>query len=257
MRMRLLRRSEDVVPTIDLRTEFEAGWDNLEIHGQGIHHTTDGSLLATEALLRWRRTENELWAAGMILPIAEETNQIEACTNRATELAIGIWAGRSRTADGGRLALVLHRTQLARPTIAAEIEALLEHHDLRADELLLEIPDHIGSDGCRRAVEHLGPLWENGARLALDDHGGVGSSTRPSPTWLPTGSIVKLDDALVVACDEAFGRDVLECTADRLHADGYELVAQAVDRPGQLASVMRSHIAYAQGSLFTTPGPIR
>ncbi|MDW3220346.1 MAG: EAL domain-containing protein [Acidimicrobiales bacterium] len=254
--MRLLRRSEHVVPTIDLRTEFTASWDSLEIHGQGIHHTADGSLLATEALLRWRRSANELWAAGMILPIAEQTSRIEECTNRATELAISHWARRSDAPHGGRLALNLHHTQLARPTVADEIEELLERHTLRADNLLLEIPDHIGPDACRRAVDHLASLCADGARLALDDHRGEGSATRPSPDWLPTGSIVKLDRALVGSCDDAFGRDILARTADELHAQGYDLVAQAVERPAQLASVMASRIAYTQGCLAGAPQPI-
>ncbi|MEM7139413.1 MAG: EAL domain-containing protein [Actinomycetota bacterium] len=252
--MRLLRRSSSPLhePT-DLRAEFEAAWDRLEIHAQGIHSTSDGSLFATEALLRWRRNPHELWAAGMILPIADETSRVEDCTRWATELSISTWATSTRRHFGGRLALNFHGSQIARPDLADELRALLEVHGVGAGELILEIPDRLGPDGCRLAVDRLAPVIDDGARLALDDHRGMGSATQPDPSWFPAGSIVKLDTALVMACDDHDGAEILELTADGLHAQGYELVAESVERPGQLASVMRAHIGLAQGFLFAKP----
>jgi EAL domain-containing protein (putative c-di-GMP-specific phosphodiesterase class I) len=252
--MRLLRRSvASLSQPIDLRAEVDAAWDRLEIHGQGIHSTTDGSLFATEALLRWRRNPNELWAASMVLPIAEETSRVEECTRWATELSISTWATSDRRRHGGRLALNFHGAQLARPELAAEVHAILETYGVVEGELLLEIPDHIGPDRCRTAVDHLGPLVDNGALIALDDHTGTGSATQPSPNWLPAGSIVKLDPGLIMACDQLDGREILERTADGLHAEGYVLVAKAVERPGQLASIIRCRIVWTQGFLLARP----
>jgi EAL domain-containing protein (putative c-di-GMP-specific phosphodiesterase class I) len=256
--MGLLHRSHNTLhePT-DLRAEFAAGWDRLEIHAQGIYDTSSSKLLATEALPRWRRNPNELWAAGMILPIAEEIGLIEHCTQWATELSISAWANSTQRQHGGRFALSLHGTQLARPSVSTEIQSHLANCGVAATELMLEISDRLGSEGCRTAVDRLGPLVDAGAILALDDHRGSASDTNPNPGWLPIGSIVKLDPALTMAADDSTGRDLLEMTADELHAQGYQLVAGALERETQLAAVMHCHIGFAQGFLFAKPTLLR
>ena len=129
--MRLLRRHrEDPTPASppprDLYTEFLTGWDQLEIHGQDIHSTTDGVIYATEALLRWRRSPGELWAATMALPIAEETGLIGQCAQWALELSVTTWANSANRTYGRRLALDLHRTQLASPEIATDITKICD-----------------------------------------------------------------------------------------------------------------------------------
>lgn len=255
--MRLLRRSSEPVfspaPPRDIYSDFSVGWDQLEIHAQDIFSTTDGSIYATEALLRWRRSPNELWAAAMALPIAEEIGLVAKCTTWATELSLATWATSTNRASGGRLSLNLHRTQLAQEGLAADIGVLLTEHGISAHEIVLEIPDRLGPDGCRAAIETIGPLLDSGSRVSLDDHRGAASKTDPDPSWLPTGSLVKLDSAITSDCDHQLGRDIMELTADTLHAEGYEVVAEMIERPTQLAAVIQCHIGWAQGHLFAKP----
>lgn len=258
--MRLLRRASEAIvsasPPRDLYAEFVTGWDQLEIHSQDIHSTTDGTIYATEALLRWRRAPGELWAAAMALPIAEETGLVNQCTQWALELSLATWAGSTNRANGGHLSLNLHRTQIEAPDAAQRIQAHCEHYGVTAEELVFEIPDRLGPDGCRAAADRLGELVDQGARLALDDHRGSASATDPDPSWLPQGSLVKLDPAITGACDHHIGREIMELTADGLHANGYEVVAEAIERPTQLAAVIQCHIAWAQGHLFAKPAPL-
>ena len=61
---------------------------------------------------------------------------------------------------------------------------------------------------------------------------------------------MKLDAAITSVCDHQLGRDIMELTADELHAKGYELVAEAIERPAQLAAVIHCHIGWAQGAPF-------
>lgn len=258
--MRLLRRnlepSAPAAPPRDLYSEFATSWDQLEIHAMDIHSTTDGSIYATEALLRWRRAPGELWAAAMALPIAEETGLIADCTTWATELSIATWATSCNRSYGGHLSLNLHRTQLERPSLALDLGDLLARYEIDAHELVFEIPDRLGPGGCRAAVEQLAPILDRGARLSLDDHRGAASKTDPDPSWLPAGSLVKLDSAITSDCDHQLGRDIMELTADELHAAGYEVVAEMIERPTQLAAVIHCNIAWAQGHLFAKPAPL-
>lgn len=258
--MRLMRRAQGKVaptsPPRDLYAEFVTGWDQMEIHSHDIHSTNDGTIYATEALLRWRRSPGELWAAAMALPIAEETGLVKQCTTWALELSLATWAGSANRNYGGHLSLNLHRSQIEQDDLADDIRSTCNEHGILPAELVFEIPDRLGPDGCRAAVEKLGPLLDQGARVALDDHRGSASKTQPDPSWLPVGSLVKLDAAITSVCDHQLGRDIMELTADELHAKGYELVAEAIERPAQLAAVIHCHIGWAQGYLFAKPSPL-
>jgi EAL domain-containing protein (putative c-di-GMP-specific phosphodiesterase class I) len=175
----------------------------------------------------------------------------------AAELSISAWANSIQRQQGGRFALSLHGTQLARPSISTEIQSHLANYGVDATELMLEISDRLGSESCRAALDCLGPLVDAGAILDLDDHRGSASDTNPNSGWLPTGSIVKLDPALTMAADDSTVRDILEMTADELHAHGYQLVAEALERETQLEAVLRCHIGFAQGFLFAKPTLLR
>lgn len=255
--MRLLRRSLTAAdgPT-DLRAEFTAAWDRLEIHSEDIDGTTSGALFATEALLRWRRNTVELWGPDLILPIAEATNTIEPCMCWATELTLTTWASSERRLEGGRLALRIHPSQLVRPHLAAEIATHLVRRELTADELILEIPADIGPDEGRNAVDHLSRLLDAGADIALHDHRGI-DDTATTPHWLPDGSLVKLDAALTPAAGDAVGREILQRTADALHDDGFAVVATSVIDPAQFDAVVDCGIEWAQGTRVATPNLLR
>ena len=237
----------------DIYAEFMAGWDRLEIHGQAIRSTETGGIVATEALVRWRRGPGELWSAGLVLPIAEEVGLADECTQRALEMSIAAWAGSTTRTHGGRLALNLHRSRLESRTLADEIIRLCADFAVEPDELILEIPDRLGPDGCRAAADSLRPLHDAGAILALDDHRGEASSTTPQPSWLPVGSLVKLDAAITHVCDHQLGRDLLASTADELHRLGYVVAVEMVERSEQFHAARACGVELAQGHLFGTP----
>lgn len=237
----------------DIYAEFMAGWDRLEIHGQAIHATTNGEVVATEALVRWRRGPGELWGAALALPIAEETGVVDACTARALEMSIAAWAGSASRANGGRLALNMHRARLESPTLVDDIEQICSQFAVATSELIFEIPDRLGPAGCRAAVEVLGPLFDAGAQFALDDHRGEASPTIPGPAWLPAGSIVKLDAAITDVCDHPLGQRVLEETVAELHGHGYVVAAEMIERTEQFHAARTCGVELVQGHLFGTP----
>ncbi len=241
---------------VDLHAELAAGWERLEIHAHDIHSTADTAVYATEALLRWRRAPGELCAATMVIPMAEQIGIVAEATRWATELSLTTWTGTTRRAGGGRLALNLHRCELEDPTFADYTLIMLTELGIDPSELVLEIPDALGPNGCRAALDAVGPLLDRGSRVALDDHRGSASRTRPTPAWFPTGSVVKLDPALTSACDDPLGYELLQMAADKLLAEGYEVAAESIERQAQLDAVMRCNVGWAQGHLFSRPAPL-
>lgn len=255
--MRLLRRLESQPdPAPDLHAEFVAAWERLEIHAHTIFAVDGADPYATEALLRWRRNPSELWAADMILPVAEETDRLLACLTWATELSLRTWAASGIREGGGRLAINLHGTQLSQPDMADTVGDLLERTEVEAAELIIEIPDHIGVDACRAAITELQPILAGGAQLALDHHHGIGASPAPLADWLPEHSLVKLDAALLMAADEPVGAEILSDITNDLNEQGYVIVAEGIERLSQLRAAVDCGIRWVQGSLFERPAPL-
>ena len=237
----------------DIYAEFVAGWDRLEIHGQSMRSTATGATVATEALVRWRRAPGELWAAAMALPIAEETGVIDACTQRALEMSIAAWAGSASRASGGRISLNMHRTRLEDPNLIDDLHRMCADFAVEPTELIFEIPDRLGPDACRAAAAALAPIVDEGATIALDDHRGEASQTRPGRDWLPHGSVVKLDAAITDMCDHPLGRSVLERTTHDLLDQGYLVGVEMIEREEQFRAAKACGVDLAQGHLFGTP----
>ncbi len=242
--------------TTDVRSEFRAAWDRVEIHAQPLHDTTDGAVHVVEALTRWRRSAGELWAPGLVMPLAKELGLAEACASWATELALASWSGSSYRECGSRLELNIEPGQLASEDFVDTTTALIRRVGVEPRELILTIPDRMGSDSCRRAVRCLEPLTAAGAAIAIDDHQGRASATSLDASWLPFGSIVKLDQALTIHADSEPAAEILMSTVFSLHLDGYQVVAKSLDTLEQLTSVISAGVDLVQGSLFSLPTPL-
>jgi len=241
----------------DIRSEFRAAWDRIEIHAQSIHSTNDGAIQIVEALTRWRRSPGELWAPGLVIPIAEEMGLAQACSSWATELALADWSTTAHRAAESLIELNIQPAQLAAGDFVERTRQIMLRLGVDARELVLAIPDRLGGDGCRRAVASLEPLTSAGAIIAIDDHQGSSSTTSPDSTWLPWGSIIKLDPALTANAHSGPAAELLLTTVFSLHLDGYQVVAKSIDTTDQLTSVITAGIDLAQGSLFKLPVPLR
>jgi len=242
--------------TTDIRSEFRAAWDRVEIHAQSLHDTTDGSIHVVEALTRWRRSPGELWAPGLVMPIAKELGLAEVCSSWATELALAAWSGSSHRESGSSLELNIQPSQLADGNFVEHTTVLMRRVGIHPRELILSIPDRMGPAACRRAVGYLKPLTASGSVIAIDDHQGRASATSLDESWLPFGSIVKLDPALTTHADSEPGGEILMSTVFSLHLDGYQVVAKSIDTLDQLTSIISAGVDLAQGSLFALPTPL-
>jgi len=187
------------------------------------------------------------------MPIAKELGLAGACASWATELALASWSGSSYRESGSRLELNIEPDQLASGDFVDTTTALMRRVGVQPEELVLTVPDRMGSDSCRRAVECLEPLTAAGATIAIDDHQGRASATALDSSWLPFGSIVKLDQALATHLDSGPAAEILMSTVFSLHLDGYQVVAKSVDTLEQLTSVISAGVDLVQGSLFSLP----
>ena len=228
----------------------------LRVHYQPV---VDGDTLAVrgfEALVRWQRPGIGLVEPGAFIAVAEETGMVfllgewvlrEACRTAAS------WAQRwpDRVLS---VAVNLSSRQLLQGDIVDVVVDALASAGLEPGRLTLELTETTLIDdaiGAQRVLLSLRPL---GVKIALDDFGTGYSSL----TYLRTFPIdmIKIDASFVRTIDtERQGRAIVAAVGQLAQDLGIEVVAEGIERPSQLDTVLRLGCAAMQGYLFSAPRP--
>ncbi len=153
----------------ELLTAIAAG--QIELFYQPQVRLSDGGVFGVEALVRWRHPERGLVGPNDFVPLAEETRIIRPLIEHTLALAVEQTA--AWRAQGLRVvtSVNLSGRVLDDDGLAAEVRALLDHFDLPADHLRVEVtetqmlarPDH--------TYALLEELRGYGVRVDLDDFG--------------------------------------------------------------------------------------
>lgn len=205
-----------------------------------------------EALLRWRLPDGRLAAPGEFLAVAEESGLI-------TE--IGDWVLRTAIEAASswhhgewpqvRLAINASARQVLDSRFIGRVQGLLDQHRLPARCIEIELTENVLQTG-RATVEAVRQLRECGIGIALDDFG-TGYSSLASVEHLPL-TRVKLDRSLIASIDTNERSLVIaEAIAGLCGNLGLEMTAEGIERPEQLAPLLRHRSAYLQGYLLSRP----
>jgi diguanylate cyclase (GGDEF)-like protein len=228
--------------------------DGLELHYQPMVDIRTGSVLAVEALVRWRREDVGLVDAGTFIPVAEASGLITA---------IDLWVVRAACAQAAAwrsrghqlvVAVNLSAREIHEPDVVDHIRHALDTAGVPPSLLEIEITESVALRDVDRCVEVLGDLRRLGVSISVDDFG-TGYSSLSYLRRLPVDR-VKLDRSFVQdittnADDAAIATAVIAMT----HSLRLKVVAEGVETLEQLA-FLRSHGCDAiQGRLFSWPVP--
>jgi len=123
---------------------------------------------------------------------------------------------------------------------------------LRA-KTIIEVTEKSVIEDFQRVREVVARLREQGFRIAIDDAGAGYSGLQTVVETEP--DFMKLDISLVRAIDTSQVKQRLVSTLrDFCEGAGIELVAEGVETPEQLDTVVELGVPYAQGFLFAHPG---
>ncbi|WP_246164549.1 putative bifunctional diguanylate cyclase/phosphodiesterase [Halopseudomonas laoshanensis] len=238
-----------------LRNDLQHAIDThaLELHYQPQVDSGTRKVAGAEALLRWSHPVRGPVSPAYFIPIAETTGQIIPLTLWVLDTACRHL--RELTDAGIALpciAVNISSTHLLRASFVPTIQAALDKHRLRADQLELEITETVLMDHADRALDTLHQLKNMGVKLAIDDFG-VGFSSMNYLKVLPINKI-KIDRSFIKGIDHN-AQDAAICQGiiSMAHHLNLRITAEGVEREGQRDFLVKNQCDELQGYLFAKP----
>ena len=236
-----------------LQRAMERG--ELRVYYQPLVSLASGRVVGSEALVRWEHPDRRVRMAAEFIPEAEASGLIvplgawvlkEAC-RRARE-----WLDLHPTVRPFQLWVNLSAKQLASRALVPLVAETLEETRLRPNELCLEVTESAIMLEPEVSIDRLRALADLGVTMAIDDFG-TGYSSLAYLRRLPV-RLVKLDRSFVEGLgrsreDEAIATAVMSLA----HTLGKEVVAEGVERPGQLHRLRDLGCDYVQGFYLLPP----
>ena len=228
----------------------------MVLHYQPVVDLQNETLVAVEALLRWRELDGELLLPGRFIPIAEEIGLIRE---------IGEWvlasACRERHSRFGglnvepRLAVNVSPRQLQSTGFAHYVQHVLQESGLPSEQLELELTESVLMDDTPETVMNLTALSDLGVRLSIDDFG-TGYSSLGYLQRYPFQTL-KIDRSFVrLIPQQAKTARLVETIINMAHGLGMEVIAEGVETSEQLEFLRSRGCDMGQGFLIARPVPV-
>jgi predicted signal transduction protein with EAL and GGDEF domain len=248
---------DQVLARLQLETELRwaLGRGELVLDYQPIVALADQTVIGLEALVRWRHPQRGLLMPAEFLSLAEETGLI---------VPIGYWVMREvcrqlqewSTAEGQiaqlRIAVNLSSRHLQVCDIAERLARIAREFGVDTSRIELELPERCVTGDVAATRAAFEALKAAGFRLTIDDFGS-GYSSLSSLERFPVDRL-KIDRAFLnEAGSPADNETVIRGMIDLVSRLDMEIVAEGIERPGQLAQLVATRCGFGQGFLISKP----
>jgi diguanylate cyclase (GGDEF)-like protein len=200
----------------------------LLLHYQPKVDAHTGQLLGVEALVRWQHPEHGLVPPGEFIPLAERTGLITPLTHYVLDEALR--QGRQWSDAGHKLSIAVNVSarRLLDLQFPDEVAALLDRHQLPAEQLVIELTESTIMADPVHALDILTRLDTMGVRLSIDDFG-TGYSSMAYLKHLPVHEL-KVDRSFVSQMLQSSSDAVIvHSTIDLGRNLGLRVVAEGVE----------------------------
>ncbi len=212
---------------------------------------SDGSLVALEALVRWRHAQRGLLGPDQFVGVSEETGLIVDLGRRVLALACRQAADWQRAFEFPLgLSVNVSGRQLADPGFVEDLLAEVSRSGLVGGSLALEITESVLLEDAASPLAVLTALHEHGLRLELDDFG-TGYSSLSYLKRFPLDGL-KIDRSFVEDLDTD-PRSAAIVSMSR--ALGVKVITEGIELEGQLERLREMGCDLAQGYHFCRPLP--
>ena len=228
-----------------------ASEDLLRAVYQPIYSLTTGSIIGFEGLVR-PAPESGFSSATSLFVAAE-------ATRRTVELDVvcarAVLAGASELGGDRYLSINLSPRTLESDAFSVqEILALARRHGIPPSQLVVELTERESVDDLRRLQQAISTLRRNEVRVAIDDVGAGNAGLRLLSEV--DYDILKIDLSLVRAsATHGASEAVLRALGTLARNRGHRIVAEGIETPDHLESVLELRYDAGQGYLFGRAEP--
>lgn len=223
--------------------------EEIEVLFQPQFAAADGRLIGAEALARWQHPERVLIGGQALFEMAEQAGLVGSLSRHVAKIAL---ASAAKWEGDIRLSLNVAAPDVADQGFADSLNKAISDAGLPPERLTIEITEQVLVDNLEHSAMQLQQLAEGGIRIALDDFG-AGFCNFRYLQRLPLHDL-KLDASLIEGIDTS-SRDLAVLRGILAMAGALELdvIAEGVERQGQLEAIVQEGCAAWQGFLGARP----
>ena len=253
--------SKELTESANERLTLESGLryaierEELRLYYQPKVRLDDGTLIGSEALLRWAHPQRGMVQPDKFIGIAEDSGLIveigewvlhEACRAAYT------WNGADKPLH--KVAINLSARQFQAGALVNTVCRALEETGCHPEWVELEITESLLVDEESEVLETLKAFRSLGISIAIDDFG-TGYSSLSYLARFPVDTL-KIDRSFVrgITTDH-YSAELVRAIMTIAHSLGYQVVAEGVETEKE-AAILRTHgCEIAQGYLYGKPLP--
>lgn len=233
---------------VELRSAIEQA--ELTLAYQEIFASDGVTVVAAEALLRWRRPTGEEIPPGIFIPLAEEGGKLGQLGDWVLQQACHAAAAWP---DQRRVAVNVAAVQFSHGRLAETVQAALDSSGLAPERLELEVAESLCTADSPQVLESLQVLRELGVRLVLDNFGTGNSSL----AYLSRFNFdkLKIDRSFIQLIDSNSSVSIIIATIVSLaHSLRIDVNCVGIEDAGQLHQLQQLGCQEFQGYFLGRPG---
>jgi diguanylate cyclase (GGDEF)-like protein len=229
--------------------------NQLYLAYQPVVRIAASKVTSLEVLMRWDHPTLGLVSPAEFIPVAEEIGLIvpfgRFMIDRACAQLVE-WRNASDLFDNTRLNINASARELLQSDYVEMVVATVEKHELKPNDLTLEVTESTVLQGDRQSQSTLDRLKAAGFRLSIDDFGTGYSSLRYLQSF-PFDQL-KIDGSFVRGKGEGLASEAIVTMLIALgRAFDVTIVAEGVETKQQLAQLHTLGCEYLQGYLLEKP----
>ncbi|MCU1428291.1 MAG: diguanylate cyclase/phosphodiesterase, partial [Actinomycetia bacterium] len=228
--------------------------DQLVLHYQPKATLSDGRTEAIETLVRWQHPVHGLLYPDRFLPLAEQTDVIDALTDWVLRHALIETQKLGPIGEDLAVAVNISGRNLARSDFASRVRAVLDELGVAPARLIIEITETALVADPARAATMLGELAAAGVQVSLDDFG-CGQTSLGYLSALPLHEL-KIDKSFVMdMLVNHTHASIVRSIVDLGHNLGLRVVGEGVETERILQTLGATGCDVAQGYFLARPMP--
>ena len=235
--------------------------NEFELHYQPFIDLHTSTLIAVEALVRWRHPTRGLLPPGDFIELAEDTGMIvpigswvlrEACEQAARWSELRSQSGLERWRAA--VSINVAPRQLAEKQFPGEVAEIIRDTGVDPNYVWLEITEGTLLRDPERTIRTLGLLCDQGLHISIDDFG-TGYSSLSYLKQLPV-ECLKIDRGFVDGLDKSTeSAAIVKAVIALSEALGLACIGEGVETEAQMRVLQDLGCQLAQGFLFGRPLP--